>query len=357
VWNNSELVDGYWASAKGTPEDSFRVVDEVRMVIQMADVIPIHSLIRAELDIERPSFYFIDIQGEYGAAFRLAALQEFERQKEKCSSDPASFGSIFSDIAQVVQGAAQTGLLGKTAKTIGDTQLLPAIAGIFGLSNDEPFCPEVDIAFQGTLQAQPFTKILGVYDQGLNSTCVLCSIGHAISMIAPPEVENPLEQINKSLATVLPASLVPEGGLNITDSLKKLEGVLSNYNLGWRRMTPNVTNIKNALDNGIPVIAGMFFDNQIYSYKTNPDPPISGPTFTRFGVGQISHCVTIVAYDDADSTFTMLNSYSSTWGRNGAMFVEQEYRGIDRTFILEIKPSNFQGIDIAQNLPSIRYTS
>jgi hypothetical protein len=354
VWNNSELVDGYWASADDTLVDSLTVVDEVKMVMQMGGVITSNSLIRAELDVESPNFYFNDIQGEYGAAFRLSALQEFERHRGKCSGDPV-FGSIFSDIAQVVQGAARTGLLGDTAKTIGDTNVLTTIAGIFGLSETEPSGMEVDIAFEGSVLDQPFTKIVGVYDQGKSDICVLCSIGHAISMIKSLENEFPLQKINQCLTTVIPVSSVPRGGLNITYALTMLQSKISNtYGLTWKRITPNVTSIKNVLANGLPVIAGIKFDQQLLVYNSNLDQPISGPTF---GPGRVPllHCVTIVAYDDADSTFTVLNSYSSSWGRNGAMIIEQDYGGIDRAFILEEEVAKFGIIDLKPGLDTVPF--
>merc|ERR1719156_138564 len=110
---------------------------------------------------------------------------------------------------------------------------------------------------------------------------------------------------------MIPWNSVPRGGLNMPNTFEKLEDVFSKYQLKHKRISPTVLNIKKALDSGFPVMVGTIFDENIFHYQKNLNIPLSGPQG-----GSLRHCVTIVAYDDADSTFTVLNSWSPSWGRN-----------------------------------------
>jgi len=360
MWADTDLVDAYWASTEETLPDSLHLLHDVKKVIQIGEVLPgiTSPLIRADLDVTSPDNYFFDILGDFGAAFRLAAVEEFKRNKNKSSND-LTFGSTITDIANVTQTLLQSGFLGETAQKVASTGVIGSLANqIFGLSQTEPSkYIEMDVDSGQSIQEQPYVNLKFVLDQEQRDTCVICSICHAISMLA--EVKSGEKgtdfqrRITTSVLDRIPVSSVPRGGLVITDTLEKLEDMLEDiYNLRFFRMTPNVTSIKNALGRGLPVIVGTKFDMQLFQYSNNLDEPISGPMFAP-GDYAFMHCVTIVAYDDADSTFTVLNSYSSSWGRNGAMIMEQDYRGFDRAFVLEHLPAQtFGAIDVSPNLPS-----
>jgi len=223
-----------------------------------------------------------------------------------------------------------------------------AVNALFGCSLDEPHGDESEFAAPVDKKAHPYTKIKSVVDQRPLSTCVLCSIGAAIHMVT----DFPMKQVLASIGKVISPQSVPSQGLVIAEALKELEPVFEDYGkLRWTRILPTVQNLKNSLDNGIPIVVGTKFDNEIFKYSSNLDSPIAGPEGN-----ELMHCVTIVAYDDADSTFTVLNSWGNEWGRNGAMIVEQDYEGFDRGFVITPPVGNsFGAIDIAPNLEVIEF--
>jgi len=379
VWWSDELIDAYWASPKSTLYDALSVVHEVKEVMQMGGAIP-ETLIRAELDVEFPATTFSDLSGEYGAAVREACAAEFERSK--ASTHNQAFGFSLGDagklLANVAQNVASSGIVGGRLKDVADTGVIttaanavfgfgpllgPAIGLVksifFGLSPDEPNGKEYDVAFQktfgdsGTQQdnMQPYLKVNEVYDQKPRDTCVLCSIGHTINLLTE---NNSLNAILKSLNEVIPADKVPYGGLVITSTLNELVDVLDHYDLEWTRIQPIVQNIKNSLDQGLPIIVGAKFDDAIFQYQNNLEEPLSGP-FSGPGKPELMHCVTIIGYDDADSTFTVLNSWGASWGRYGAMLLEQDYGGFDRAFIFTKKATAFGARDVSSNTQTVRF--
>jgi len=262
---------------------------------------------------------------------------------KKASRDQA-FRSISTNVVGMLADAAQTGI-----KVLADEGLELLVSNSFGCSLEEPLGEEVEIDAPSVKKEQPYTKIRGVFDQRPMSTCVLCSIGAAIHMVTG----NSMEEVLKSVTDVIPAVSVPRAGLVMTDAFEQLEPVFQEHGqLLWKRILPTVDNMKKALDAGIPLVVGTKFDGGIFKYSSNLDTPISGPE----GI-ELMHCVTVVAYDDADSTFTVLNSWSSTWGRNGAMIVEQDYEGFDRAFVIfpQADEIAFGAVDITPNLRSITF--
>lgn len=348
VWTESgELGAVYWASAGDTLDEAFRVVHEVATTMLKGEETPA-SLIEGMIDTAPPTTTFTHLQGEFGASVREASSHEYERHK-KASRDTA-LGSISTSVVAMLADAASSGIqiANKGIEIAAHEGLEMLKSKAFGCSLDEPRGEEFELSAPFVKTGQPYTKLEAVYDQTPMSTCVLCSIGAAIHLVTGNSMQEVLERVSN----VISPDSVPKSGLVMTDTFETLKPVFQMYgNLQWKRISPTVDNMKKALDAGQPVVVGTKFDGGIFNYPSNLDTPISGPAGN-----ELMHCVTVVGYDNADSTFTVLNSWSSTWGRNGAMIVEQDYEGFDRAFVIfpEANVGAFGAVDIPANLPSIR---
>lgn len=355
VWNGTDMKKAFWAShgtwqqgrvdgkkrwatAKDTIESSLGLLKGVATYLLKSEQAS-PGFMEAELDIDSPVHRLKDVPGEYGSALRLAAEQEFRRDMAFAGGDAVRM--ITDSVTNIVAGVAHMGV------DVGKATLSNAVAGLFGASPEEPVDYELtDLPVAETVQPHPYTKIELVYDQRPNATCVLCSIAASMSMVA----DVPAESTWKQVSSIVNPKNVPRSGLVMTDTFEQLNPALVQLKLKWRRILPSVENFKKALDSGLPVVVGTTFDGAIFQYGSNADKPLEGPNGW-----DISHCVTLVAYDDADSTFTILNSWGADWGRNGGLIIEQEYAGFDRAFVLfkDQDTPTFGAVDLPGNLPTM----
>lgn len=352
VWTeDEELISAYWASAGETLDNALGLIHAVTVRMQKGDLerdgkreqeggSTSVGLIEALLETESPTQRFNNVPGEYGAAVREAVVQDYVRQKK--ASRAGAFSNIATDVIDVLTDAARYA-------TVVVEEGVDGLKGLFGASLDEAYYEEdSELSAPIMKEPQPYTKLTAVYDQRPYSSCVLCSIGTALSLVDGVS----MSEAYLALREVIPPEKVPPSGLVIRDALRSLEPVFENYGqLQWRGISTAVDSLKKALDAGIPVIVGTKFDGQILKYESNLDTPLSGP-----GGLELMHCVTLVAYDDADSTFTALNSWGPAWGRNGAMIVEQDYNGFQKAFVIFRKgSSSFGAVDIAPNLTNVLF--
>jgi hypothetical protein len=348
VWTeNEELAAAFWASTGETLDNALGLIHDVTVWMQKGELVQEEErvqegeansvvLIEALLDIETPTQRFNHVPGEYGAAVREAVIQDFGRHKKASSAD--AVGDISTDVIGLLADAAYI--------AVGEG--IKGLKGLFGAAQEEEYEEDSEVSAPTVKALQPYTKITGVYDQRPYSSCVLCSIGAAMSMVEGIH----MKEVYKALSKVIIPEKVPSQGLIMRDTLKKLEPLFEKHGqLQWQGISTAVDSLKKALDAGMPVIVGTKFDGGILNYSSSLDTPLSGP------VGlEMMHCVTLVAYDDADSTFTLLNSWGPKWGRNGAMIVEQDYAGFCRAFVIFRKgSSSFGAVDIAPNLASIDF--
>jgi hypothetical protein len=300
VWTeNEELAAAFWASARETVDSALGLIHDVTVRMQKGDRMQDGEgtsvvLIEALLDTEPPTQRFNHVPGEYGAAVREAVIQDFGRQKKVSSYD--AFRDKLTDMTALLADAAHVAVDIAEIVEAG----INGLKGLFGARPEEKFEEDFEVSAPTVKALQPYTKISGVYDQTPYSSCVLCSIGAAMSMVEGVD----MEEAYKSLIRVISPELIPSQGLIIRENLQSLEPVFEKHGgLQWRGISTTVDSLKKSLDAGIPVIIGTVFDGGILKYWSNLDTPLSGPD----GL-ELMHCVTLVAYDDSDSTFTLLNS-------------------------------------------------
>ena len=319
------------------------------------------SLIEVDTDTKPPTTMFDVIPGEYGAAVREATMQEYERNKEACFTTAfrsIEYGSWLDTIAKgglkllkdagvgIAKGIVDAGTKSHSYgySPVGDEAYFEVISQDGGL---------LEVMIMETEPSrQPYRRVIGVYNQYPTPICVLCSIAACISINTQIDIEKAYQVVND----VFPIENVPRYGLNPHDAFGKLQEqkVLENCGLSYKAISPTVGNLKKALDNGFPIAVGTIFDNRLDVYEQDLHTPITGPQG-----GAIRHCITVVGYDDADSTFTFLNSWGPDWGRDGALVVCQDYGGFDVAIVVFpstaglVAETLFAAVDIPDNLPTI----
>ncbi|KPC54590.1 C1 family peptidase [Amantichitinum ursilacus] len=83
----------------------------------------------------------------------------------------------------------------------------------------------------------------------------------------------------------------------------------------YQRVQQTLAQIKGCLAEGYPVVVGFTVYESFESDAVAKDGVVPMPTSSETVIG--GHCVLLVGYDDADSTFWFRNSWGDAWGLQG----------------------------------------
>lgn len=96
---------------------------------------------------------------------------------------------------------------------------------------------------------------------------------------------------------------------------------------GWKNLSgASVAQIKQEIASNGPVVATM---NIYGSFDNFRGPGIYSPLPSESADSSMLHMVSIVGYDDSDSTWIVRNSYGTSWGNNGLVKIKQGDRRMD----------------------------
>ena len=86
------------------------------------------------------------------------------------------------------------------------------------------------------------------------------------------------------------------------------------YYVGGSSSVPTTSSIKNAIYSKGAVAAAVYVDYYFQAY--------SGGTFTRNASGSPNHAILLVGWDDARGAWRLKNSWNTTWGEGGYMWIK-----------------------------------
>jgi len=85
----------------------------------------------------------------------------------------------------------------------------------------------------------------------------------------------------------------------------------------------DVKKIKKYLSEGRPVVFGAKLGDNFMTWTSSS--PISSDTYTNPGMQHAYHAMILSGYDDSKSAFRVVNSWGTTWGDNGYIWVDYDF--------------------------------
>ena len=109
-------------------------------------------------------------------------------------------------------------------------------------------------------------------------------------------------------------------GTGVGDSKNKL----TNYRkIASETEGLTVSNFKGYLNAGRPIAIGAKLGDRFMNWDSNT--PISSDTYNQPGMQHAYHAMVLVGYDDDRSAFRVRNSWGTSWGDNGSIWVDYDF--------------------------------
>lgn len=223
-----------------------------------------------------------------------------------------------------------------------------------------PFDDEDGGAMAGTVSLE--NKFPPIGDQGQYGTCVAWAVGYNLKTSlnaiekgwTSTDLANTANQTSpKDLWFAIPRDKVGEncGGTNFEPAMDAListgvgslssvpysgmgnctgtaKGDGGNKLANYRKIaseTEGLTpeNFKGYLNAGRPIAIGAKLGDNFMTWKTNS--VISSDTYNNPGMMHAYHAMALVGYDDSKNAFRVRNSWGTTWGDNGSIWVDYDF--------------------------------
>jgi C1A family cysteine protease len=92
----------------------------------------------------------------------------------------------------------------------------------------------------------------------------------------------------------------------------------------YRKVPRNLETMKTILSSGTPIVFGINAYESLISPRVNKTGMVTMPNVSKERLLG-GHCICMVGFNDANSTFMCANSWGSGWGYNGFLFLPYNY--------------------------------
>jgi hypothetical protein len=252
------------------------------------------------------------------------------------------FNDALEDIASEILGELRTGWLASEE----NFSAIPQDVMFFsGDASDLP--PAVSLE----------NKFPPIGDQGQYGTCVAWAVGYNLKTAlngieknwSSSDLARTANQTSpKDLWMAIPASrkgsncggtsfeaaleaLISKGGASLTDVPYSNMGSCSGTSNGnannklanYRKIGMELSSIKGYLSQGRPIVIGAQLGDRFMRW--NSSAVISSDTYNDPNMQHANHAMVLAGYDDSKNAFRVINSWGTSWGDRGSIWVDYDF--------------------------------